>query len=217
MSDHGRTFKYGVFDKDGVIIDSNPLFHEKFNQVLEEQYGETIPYEEYSLVGNDFPKFMSRYIKDFSGIERFLDAFHPLSIDVSDEAGLYPDLIDVLKKLQSLGDLELFITSSSYQEAVDRMIHVHGIGEYFELARGNRGEPVDKREHFGEFAQHNNTDVETFAKHAFLVEDLPHGIEVAKSLGAFAIGITTTLTANELKAAGADVVIDSHQELLDII
>jgi beta-phosphoglucomutase len=51
----------------------------------------------------------------------------------------------------------------------------------------------------------------------WVIEDSTHGIRAAKGAGCFAVGLTTAFTAEELRHAGADVVVDSFAELAALL
>jgi beta-phosphoglucomutase-like phosphatase (HAD superfamily) len=50
-----------------------------------------------------------------------------------------------------------------------------------------------------------------------VVEDSTHGIRAAKRAGCWAVGLTTAFTAEELRRAGADAVVDSFAELAALL
>ncbi len=51
----------------------------------------------------------------------------------------------------------------------------------------------------------------------WIIEDSLNGLRAAKSAGCFAVGITTTFGATILRAAGADIVVESFPELRELL
>ncbi|MEN9222664.1 MAG: HAD family phosphatase, partial [Thermostichus sp. BF3_bins_97] len=50
-----------------------------------------------------------------------------------------------------------------------------------------------------------------------VIEDSTHGIRSAKGAGCFAVGLTTSFGAAELRQAGADAVVESFVELAELL
>jgi beta-phosphoglucomutase-like phosphatase (HAD superfamily) len=51
------------------------------------------------------------------------------------------------------------------------------------------------------------------AQEAVVIEDSPNGVISAKAAGCFVIGIATSFMAEELEAAGADLAVNTFEEL----
>lgn len=50
-----------------------------------------------------------------------------------------------------------------------------------------------------------------------IIEDGLSGIQAAKTIGAVAVGITTSYSREQLREAGADFVVDTFDELRDLL
>ena len=212
-----RKFKYAIFDKDGVLTDSVAVSSKIFKKQAREILGAEISENEFKdLVGTEWRETLKSYNKNDSIIEKFIKKFHAVLTTEVAESVLFMEVRDIVVILYKKG-LNLFISSSAPQKTVDDFLSREKLDKFFLLGRGNFGVPLDKREHIKEFARALNLDVATFGREAFIIEDMVHGIEAAKELGLFAIGLETSLTAPELKAAGADVVLPNHAALLEYL
>ena len=213
-----RKFKYAIFDKDGVLTDSMPTHYVIFDAVAREFLGQKFSQSEFyrNYVGVDWRKSLKNYIKSEDQYQRFANAFHERVVPAIKDTPLYPEVMSVIKYLNKSA-YRLFITSSAPQETIDNLMARDNLKPYFLLARGRGDESANKRDHIQEFSRLCQVNVDTFAAEAFIIEDMVHGIEAAKELGLFAIGLETSLTAPELKAAGADVVLPNHAALLDYL
>ena len=216
---HNREFKYGIFDKDGVLIDSIEKYHAFFNDALNRHFGQTITLQYYKdIATKNWLEVLLPITKTTEALMKCVDDYHEITASRAAELSMYNGVPELLDGLKHSHGLRMFVTSSSFQKAVDETLKHTGLAGPVELAIGNNGKKsVRKEEHFQLFADHVQLSLDEFAKHAFILEDMAHGIEAAIKVGIYAIGITTTLSRAELKAAGADEVIDRHEELLDII
>lgn len=214
-----RKFKYAIFDKDGVLTDSVGIHFNHFKTVAKELFSiPTVSKKVFgSLVGTDWRESLAVFPSTAQDRIKFIEKYDEGIQEKLQTATLYIGVMEIIKLLRAK-DLKLAISSSAHQSTVDDFLTKENLGRYFSIVRGNPGHPVSKANHFIEFAHlFEPKDENLFYDQAFIVEDMAHGIEAAKDLGLFAIGLETSLTGPELKAAGADVVVPNHEALLEYL
>ena len=214
-----RKFKYAIFDKDGVLTDSMGQNYKVFDAAAREFLGQVFTKSDFfrRFIGVPWREILKPYFKNDEQYQKFADAFHERLVPAIKYAPLFPLVKEVLDYLKNDAGFDLFVSSSAPQPAMDDFLAREGLGKYFKLGRGRGERHVNKREHMREFAQVSGLSMDDFAAEAFIIEDMVHGIEAAKAFGLFAIGLETSLTAPELKAAGADVVLPNHAALLEYL
>lgn len=197
-----------LFDLDGTLLDTDPLHHAAFASVLAER-GRDLDIEEYKarIIGRPNAQIMVEYFpgEDDRHVEiadlkesRFRDLLgaeaHPVS-------GIH-DLLDWAER-ESVGtavvtnaprlNAEVMLTASGLAERLTERF----IGE--ELPRP-KPDPLPYQMAMEALGATPSTSV------AF--EDSPSGLRAARAAGAHVFGMTSSLTPDELRAAGAHEVID---------
>lgn len=124
----------------------------------------------------------------------------------------------MLKDLKTRG-FKLFVSSAGYHDNVVESIKRARLEEFFDLILGNpsRYKSTEKESHLKTITQFLGVPFRDFSSVAFFLGDSVNDMAVAKRNNVFAIGITTTVDESVLKAAGADAVIDKHEDLLNIV
>lgn len=214
-----RKFKYGIFDKDGVLTDSAKIHYEHFVALAQRHFGVAgVSLSEFhSLVGTNWDESLALYGDDLTVRQKFMADYDAEIGSKLKQAQIFTGVISIIEMLKQKG-LSLLISSSAPQDTVDLFLEQSKLGHYFEAAIGNPGRPLSKAEHFKTFAQRfEEVDNQNFFNQTFIIEDMAHGIKMAKDFGLFAIGLETSLTGAELKAAGADVVLPNHAALLEYV
>lgn len=83
---------------------------------------------------------------------------------------------------------------------------------YFTYVLGAEKIPKGDK-HIEEFAKYCKIDTDEFSDNTFLVSDGPNDMRLAKTSSIFAVGITNTVSAEELSSAGANIIIANFDEL----
>lgn len=216
-----QKFKYGVFDVDGTLFDNMPLCANAFvmaikDFILPEKETRKIYLETNGMNLNDqfklvFDKYGVKY--NVALINKLNKDFFALR-DNSPEwqnTPLFPGIKPLLKTLKE-NNVKLFISSGSNTREVTFRLKKAKILEYFDLVLGAEKIPkglghIDKIANFCGLAPQN------FASNAFLVSDGPNDMALAKSAGIFAIGVTNTVSAVQLKSGRANTIISGFDEL----
>lgn len=185
-------FKFGIFDCDGTLIKTSDSYNNSFSVKL-------------MLVS--FKKLVPLFA---------LSKLEYLVVKCLDLIGrrtkylLYPNAREVLETLRN-GHLLLFISSASQKKLLERKLCNCGIYHHFSCILGA---PKGTRhvEYFSNFFPKK----QKFFERTFFVGDELNDMRIAKSCELYAIGITNSHSAEKLKKAGADVVINKIEELLEL-
>ena len=218
-----RKFKYGVFDRDGVLIDSMAGYGALFEELSKEVgLNFMLPTAEVlrKITSSDWFVSLKLFLpaREHQLIPLFIEKYDAQMSKVSSSSRMFPAVPPLVAELKRQG-LKLFISSFAPTEYVVSSIARYGIDDQFELLKGMSGKVggESKDSHIQEFADYVDQNLETFASQSFFIGDSPRDMEGAVRNGILAVGITTTHTEVDLKAAGADVVIDKHEDLLNIV
>lgn len=225
-------FSYGIFDADGTIFDSMPIYEQVFGKVVEENFGinpeESVAFYRRTAglpLNLQFAGFLSQYQgKDdsrFYGffrpedleIQKLVDRFFELILSRESSAStLFFEAQRVLANLHNRG-LQLFLTSGTRTDILQRRIETARI-DFFAVIMGSEVIPKGL-EHIDVFARAAGTAKDDFCAKAFLVGDGPGDMKLAKNAGIYAIGLTNTVLAEDLVKAGANEIISNLRELIE--
>ena len=207
-----------IFDMDGVLIDSEPVMRKSAILALED-YGikacddDFYPFTgrgEDIFVGGVAEKHGVKYIPEMKA-----RAYEIYTRIVDREAGFFEGIPETIEKLHSLG-YALAVASAADSIKVIANIRAAGI----------------PREHLGAVVTGEDVSVKKPAPDAFLeaakrlgarpeecvvIEDAPSGLKAAQNAGRNCIGITSTFSADELKAAGADRTAEKTMMIVPLI
>lgn len=220
-----KKFKFGIFDVDGTIFDNMPLCADAFlmtikNFTLPQKetrkiYLETngmnlndqfkLVFEKYKILHNK--TLITKLNKEFFALRDNRKAWQ--------NAPLFPGFKSLFKKLKRKR-ITLFISSGSNTNEIISRLKKTKIFAFFDLVLGAEKIPKGAK-HISRFANFCGLSRQKFASQTFFISDGPNDMKLAQSAGLFSIGITNTVIANRLKAAGANKVIKKADELLNII
>lgn len=213
---NGQLIKAVIFDMDGVITDTEPLHVEAERQVCRE-YGLDAPFDLWSgFKGKTTDDIFSRLVAEFGG-------GRPLSVPelVARKTAIYlelaargmpiiPDVVDFIRFVRGRFAKVGLATGSNrpIQQAVFDQLGLH---PYFDAVTT------------AEDVVHGKPDPEVYLKAAeclrvpppacIVIEDSDNGIRAAKAAGCRVVGITTSFPRERLLAVGADIIVDSYDEL----
>jgi phosphoglycolate phosphatase len=128
------------------------------------------------------------------------------------ENAVYPGVSDGLRRLRSSGHALWVATSKPHEFARTILAHFE-LRDAFDEVYGSEfsGVHSDKRD-----LLRHVLSVERFAEPPWMIGDRRHDVEAAHANGLRAVGVTWGYgSVDELQAAGADVLVDSMQELLE--
>lgn len=131
---------------------------------------------------------------------------------ILEENPILPGAIAVLGTLA--GRLKLALASSASEAGVNTFLDRNALRSFFQcvLHSGDVRSAKPAPEIFALAIERLSLKPED----SLVVEDAPAGIQAAKAAGAVACGIPSTCSADELGHAGADLIIDSLEDVLEI-
>lgn len=201
-----------IFDMDGTLVHSDPTHLEAFAEILEPE-GVVIDEELYrsSIIGRTNDAIFASLLphRTVTEHEDFADrkeaAFRRRALDLKPLEGL----TDLLDWAEARSIRIALVTNAPVLNAT-HMLDVLGITDRFavkvtieQVARG-KPDPLPYL-----------TALERLgigAEEAIAFEDSPSGMKAAKGAGLFSFGVLTGLTADEMKAVGADGTIETFRD-----
>lgn len=201
-----------IFDMDGTLVHSDPVHLRAFEEILGPE-GIAIDEELYrsSIIGHTNESIFATLLPNHSVAEheafaeRKEAAFRRLARELEPLDGL----IDLLDWAEARGIRIGLVTNAPLLNAT-HMLDVLGLTERFAVKvtidQVERGKPnplpyLTALERLG-----------LRAEEAIAFEDSPSGMKAAKGAGLFTFGVLTGLPAEEMKALGADLTIETFHD-----
>jgi HAD superfamily hydrolase (TIGR01509 family) len=211
-----RAWDLVIFDNDGVLVDSEPLANWVLARLLTE-FGYPITPEECVR------RFMGRTLATVrSAVEG--ETGHPVPADF--ESRYYEVLFDEFRSsLRPVAGIEavlaaleregtpICVASSARHEKIRVSLSVAGLAHHF----GDRvfsAQDVRRGKPAPDLFLHAAAECGVEPERCLVIEDSPPGVRAAKSAGMTVIGFVGLIASGELAGAGADVVIESMDELV---
>ncbi len=212
------SFRYGVFDLDGTLVDSMGGCVRVICELMA-AYGispadATASYLSDTCLGLD--DCLRQILSDHG--RRFRDAdiarLHAKFNEKirRERMDFFPGARRVIHKLRDKG-LNLFVSSGSPDETVDRRLGAELVRGMFVRALGSTAVPKGP-EHIEIFARAAGVTVAEFAANAFICGDLERDMAIARDCGLYAIGVLGTISAERLRQAGSKRLIKNVRDLL---
>lgn len=208
--------KYGVFDFDGTIVDTMPIYFKTSAHIISREYGLSAEeFENYSMNYTGMPTddifigFLKAHNKPIDRVEENLRTFFDL-VNGQDYP-LIEGAREAIEKVYEKG-FQLFISTGSETRKTEERLEKAGLLKYFTLVFGS-SEIEKGPEHIKSFARHSNVSLEDFARKSFLLGDGPADMRLAKACKMRALGVAHTFDSARLIEAGADVVFEKIREV----
>jgi len=201
-----------LFDMDGVIVDSEPLWTEAEIQFLARRSLSYSPKLKAVLMGRDSREAVSILIEHYNLKESVDDAIAERNELV---AGLFdaflqpiPYALDLVKSVRNSG-IKTSLVSSSPKRLIDLVLDKFSVSGLFDLVMSGdqvaRGKPAPDIY----IAAAEKLDVK--AAYCLVIEDAPHGVVAAKQAGMCCLAMSTSVSVPEL--AMADKVVSGFEEV----
>ena len=209
-------YKGIIFDNDGVLVDSEYLSCYALNVLFENIFGIDIG-RDYSKVLGTSDEYAIKYYLKKHGINKF--DLENLKIEkgkiyfeiAKDKLKTFPHLERLLLKLKD--NMKLAVASSGSHEKIKFSLDQIKCRNYFDYIFST--EDVSKGKPNPDLFLHTAKVMKLKVEECVVIEDSINGIKAAKSANMDVIGFTSSFSEEELKGAGADIVIRSFKELLD--
>ena len=202
-----------IFDMDGVLIDSEPL-HERSKREALQQAGIEVPEARFASYTGRSDTVMINDLAAEHGLDAersagILRAKHVIYESLEHELQPVDGALEFLRWAKPR--FRLAVATSATARNREATLKMLGVAELFEVA-------VDAA-----WFQHPKPSPEVFeialqrlsvaGSACWVIEDAVNGILAAKAAGCFAVGLTTSFSAEALLEAGADLVVDTFAEL----
>lgn len=208
-----------LFDFNGVIINDEPVQMRAYQQVLGGE-GVALTEEEYfARLGMDDKTFITDV---YRAADRELETNKVLELTqaksakwrefIADELPLFPGVEDFVKKMAN--DFALGIVSMARREEIEYVLERANLRECFAIiisaedVENCKPDPESYIKGFNKIDSYRikRSHLPMVHSDCLVIEDAPPGIVAAKRAGLKALGVTNTVSADELRAAGADAV-----------
>jgi HAD superfamily hydrolase (TIGR01509 family) len=213
MQDAGRspwTVRSVVFDLDGLMIDSEPIFHETACRLLARRGCTPIPSVIQAMMGMPGRPALS-LLRDGHGlsatVEELVAETSQLFYEVLGQKPipLLPGVRDLLDRLEAR-DIPRAIATSSSRRYVRRILEPHGLLERFAFVL--TADDVTNGKPSPEIYEKAATRLGHAAGEMVVLEDSPNGLRAAKAAGARCIVVPHALVP-VADLAGADAIVPS--------
>jgi HAD superfamily hydrolase (TIGR01509 family) len=208
-----------LMDFNGVIIDDEPIQMRAYQEVMSAEGIELTEDDYYASLGMDDRTFVR------ANFERKGKACDDASIDritaakgvkwreaMSSELPLFEGVRDFIEKAEK--DFALGIVSMAGRVEIDHVLDISGLRRFFativsaEDVKNCKPDPECYRIGFKRLDLHRITQGHSPMVHSdcLVIEDSPPGVAGARAADLPALGVANTVSADELRAAGAGAV-----------
>jgi beta-phosphoglucomutase len=204
-----------LFDMDGVLINSEPLheftllelsgqFGRRFENESELQQFKGLPEVSIAILLKEiFPAVtLENHEITRLRLEQLLANFHVVE--------MIEGALEFLKRCKTAG-FRLGLTTSAAPTIQQRAFEKFGLSKYFDAVV--TGEDIKRGKPDPEPYLLTAARLGQSASSCMVIEDAVSGVISGKAAGCFVVGITTSFPANDLAAAGADLVLASFRDL----
>jgi HAD superfamily hydrolase (TIGR01509 family) len=212
-----RTIRAGIFDMDGVLLDSEPLHHRAINELLQEEGVAPLSMIEYSRYLGTTDAYTwgdlvaRRRLRHAPG--HYLDRFDGAITDLYERySAPAPGSVELLELLQAAG-VPLAVASSSRRTWIETCLARLGVRRFFQAVVS--GDMVRRGKPDPEIYLLAAQQLSVSPEQCFAIEDSPQGITAAITAGMFTVAVDSTY-AHALRAATPHLHVRSLAELVDL-
>ncbi len=210
-----------VFDVDGTLVDSQAHIVAALDAMYREG-GRPTPDRQrlLSIVGLSLNEAILHLEPDLAptDVEVWADAYRSHFIEQrkqTEPPPLYPGALASLNRLAGHDHLLLGVATGKARRGLDHIIEAHDLGRHFVTLQTSDLHPSKPHPAMIEAAMQETGVV---ADATVMVGDTTYDIEMARSAGAKAVGVSWGYHQTEhLDAAGADRIIEKFEELEDTV
>jgi beta-phosphoglucomutase len=208
-----------LFDFDGILVDSEPMHHRAFIEVLD-PLGMGFPWQEYVEIYmgfDDRDAFREAFrakgtVLDDANLAKLVAAKSEAFLrGLRDGVTAYPGAVPMIASLHAAGR-PLALCSGALLSDIDPILAQLGIARCFDVivsaddVRRSKPDPESYALAFARLSERYATLL-TVTEKSVAVEDTPAGIRSAKGAGLRVLAVTNSYSAGEL--ADADWIVDS--------
>ena len=212
------SFGVGIFDFDGTLVNSVPVWEQELRTLLKASYGfidaflDDIVLGLHGVCAKDYLKKIleeSEINTSITTVNFLMNKW--IRAVYAHEIPMFDGVCETIARLNEKRGVQLHISSRGDTAHIRQSLL--SCGMEFEIVMG--GDLIEKgQKHIDHIAGSLNLSNETLASKACFIGDTKVDMEIAKKAGLFAIGITNTQTEGILRSGGADAIISSIEEVL---
>jgi pyrophosphatase PpaX len=206
-----------AFDWDGTLVDSKRVLVASFQATTEELLGEPFPTEQADV--EEFVQIrgeeaFARIAKgDEELIERIEQVFHRHYTELSEQAAIFPEVLETLERLRAAG-LKIGVATSKARIRLDHEMERTGIGRLVDEAIA--GDEVAAAKPDPESVREVIRRLGAEPAASIFVGDGPNDVRAARGAGAIAVAVSFGFHPDLVRAESPDHVIDRYSELLPL-
>jgi phosphoglycolate phosphatase len=213
--------KLAVFDVDGTLIDSRSSIFRAAVEAADE-IGVTRPTfdDVRAIVGLSLFEALAHMRPDLDEAtigaytEAYKNAFIRFHAEPDFFDALYPGVTELLAALKGDG-WALGMATGQSRRGVNRNLDVHNWRQTFDCTFCADDGPSKPHPHM---LERNMQTMGFTPEHTVMIGDSAHDMAMARRAGVYAVGVTWGFhTPQELSAAGADEIVDSFNELHEVL
>lgn len=202
-----------IFDMDGTLIASTHADYTAWKRLFED-YGKQFSYEEYipaiGIKSNDLAKRILNIEGEALKMALQKKLLYFDEVVAKDGLHAIPFAVELLSHLKQQ-NLKLALATSSRRVKMEKVMQQLGLLHFFEVIV--TGEEVVHGKPAPDIFLLAAKKLDVDPADCIVFEDAVRGVEAAKNAGMYCIAITNTHVADKL--TGADLIIDSFEELLE--
>lgn len=208
-------FRAVIFDMDGVIIDSEPIYFKAGNKLFQYLGLDVSEEEHHSYVGisskDMWSHLRNKYKIDLSTeelVEMEMNMYIDYLLSRKDEKPI-PGVVELIEDLYK-NNRDLALASSSSIKSIKIVLDMFNLGKFFETIVS--GYEVESGKPAPDIFLYAAKRLGVQPEDCVVIEDSENGIEAAKSAGMKCIGFKN-LNSGKQDLSSADMVIDSFLEV----
>lgn len=204
-----------IFDMDGVLVDSEPL-HKKAKELALAELGIVLPdsfYEGYK--GSTDQVVMGEVAKAHPGtnFDALLKRKHEMFESLEHGLQAIPGAVDFVRWAKA--HYRIALATSATPRNRGAALDLLGLQNVFEVIVD--ADDFERPKPDAEVFQVAMRLLQLTPEQCLVLEDSLNGVKAAKAAGCVTAALTTTFSRELLEEAGADVVVDSFEELRSVL
>jgi HAD superfamily hydrolase (TIGR01509 family) len=209
---HGKKLEAVLFDMDGVIIDSEPLWSEAERQLLARRkltYSEELKPLLMGLDSREAVRILKKHYDLDEPVEDLVHERNQIVRELVQQHGQpIPHAVELIQQVRD-GGVKTVVASSSPYALVELVVVKLGIGPLLDLVLC--GDEVSRGKPAPDIYDTAAKTLGVAPECCLVVEDAPNGVRAAKAAGMRCLAITTGASQTEL--AAADQVVEDFRGL----
>lgn len=214
MTRHKLKVKAVIFDRDGVIIDTDPVVIDSAREAFK-RLGFTLQEEDITqMIGRSYTVYKNYFLKkwDFD-FDEYRKIQNELFYKNLDKVRIINDTLDLIKYLNKKA-IPMAITTSSGREGTLLILNKLGIASMFKAIVTREDSPNLKPDPTPYMLTAKKLRIEP--KYCVAIEDTALGVEAAKKAALWCVAIPNELTSNQ-DFSKADFVVKSADEIKTLL